>query len=755
MRLVGYSDRWSARRGESIRFFVSSQCGNYRAQLVRLIHGDENPKGPGLKTVALPSAVNGPHAGMAQAIHTGSYVRVDPPAESVGERGFTALAWLLPTAPSRGEQGVIAQWDDVGHRGFTLFIDAATGKLAGKLALADGSVATVKSRRVLRPHDWCFAALCHDPAGGSLTLLTEQAHATVLDAPREIVAAKLAAAAVFAADRPLLLAANHMAETAGRSHAAGCLNGKLSAPALLARALSAREMVNLDAASIGDLPAEQWMARWDFSRDPAARRVHDSSGRGHDGRTVNRPTRAVTGHNWNANSDSFLEAPAQYNAIHFHDDDLEDAGWQESFRLVVPAELRSGVYAIHLTNESGDGDYLPFFVRPGTGKPEAAVAVLLPTLSYLAYSNDALDLEPFEFLAQLCPLRNMTVHPAEHAYIESHWLKSTYDHHRDGSGICHATMLRPSLTSMRPSNRSRLFDGPHQLSADLHLIDWLEAQNIPYDVITDHDLHREGSALLAPYRAVLSGTHAEYWTAAMLDGLESYQQRGGRFVYLSGNGLYWVTALDEETQAVCEIRRANGTRAWQAQPGEARLSFTGEPGGLWAVRGRPPQRYVGVGFAAQGFDRGVAYRRTAASRDPRCSFIFDGISEELLGDFPTLVMNHGAAGFEVDRADPALGTPAHALVIASSKKLSDSYQFAVEQLSATMPYQGGLTNPNVRADMVFYEMPGGGAVFSAGSISFCSALSYNGYENNISRLLGNVVRAFAAAGPLPGHAAES
>ncbi|HVW70217.1 MAG TPA: N,N-dimethylformamidase beta subunit family domain-containing protein, partial [Steroidobacteraceae bacterium] len=254
-----------------------------------------------------------------------------------------------------------------------------------------------------------------------------------------------------------------------------------------------------------------------------------------------------------------------------------------------------------------------------------------------------------------------------------------------------------------------------------------------------------------PYRAVLSGTHAEYWTVEMLEGLESYQQQGGRFVYLSGNGLYWVTALDPETQTVCEIRRPNGTRAWQAQPGEARLSFTGEPGGIWAWRGKAPQQYVGVGFSAQGFDRGAPYRRSAASRDPRCSFIFEGIDAELIGNFPTLVMNHGAAGYEVDRADPSLGTPAHALVVASSTRLSDSYQFAVEGLPATLPYQGGLTNQNVRADMVFYETPAGGAVFSVGSISFCSALSYDGYRNDISRLLENVVRAFAAATPLPGQ----
>jgi N,N-dimethylformamidase len=751
MRLVGYSDRWSVRRGESIRFFVSSEASRFDVQLVRLIHGDENPRGPGVKTVALPSTVNGSYGGAPQAIHTGSYVTIAPPLELCGTSGFTAVVWLQATAPERGEQGVISQWDHGTQRGFSLFIDGTTGRLAGRLATGDGTIATVASQRPLRRQAWYFAALSVDPRDKRLTLSTEVLDPTVFDLAREIVATPLPLGAAFATDEPLLLAAGCIIESAGRRHAAGCFNGKLSSPAILGRALSAQDVANVDLADLGDLPAEQWLARWDFSHQPSGRLIPDTAGGRREGVAVNRPTRAVTGHNWRAKTDSFLEAPSEYNAIHFHDDDLEDAGWEESFRFLVPAELSSGVYAMKLSAEGGASDCLPFFVRPPTGKPEAAVAVLLPTLSYLAYSNSTLDPEPFEFLASLCPLRNMRVQLAEFGYIEKSWLKSTYNNHRDGSGICHVTMLRPSLTSMRPNHRGRLNDSPHQLAADLHLIDWLEAKRIPYDVITDHDLHLEGAALLESYTAVLSGTHAEYWSVEMLEGLESYQQQGGRFIYLSGNGLYWVTALDPETQTVCEVRRANGTRAWQAQPGEARLSFTGEPGGIWACRGRAPQRYVGVGFAAQGFDRGVHYKRTPASNDPRCSFIFSGITDELIGNFPTLVMNYGAAGYEVDRADVALGTPPHALVVAHSARLSDSYQFVVEGLPATMPNQGGLTNPNVRADMVFYETPAGGAVFSVGSISFCSALSYNGYENNVSRLLENVVRTFADPGPLPGR----
>ena len=46
------------------------------------------------------------------------------------------------------------------------------------------------------------------------------------------------------------------------------------------------------------------------------------------------------------------------------------------------------------------------------------------------------------------------------------------------------------------------------------------------------------------------------------------------------------------------------------------------------------------------------------------------------------------------------------------------------------------------ADMTFFETPGGGAVFSTGSITFCGCLPVNGFDNNLSRLLQNVVDRF-------------
>ncbi|MGY8996255.1 MAG: N,N-dimethylformamidase beta subunit family domain-containing protein, partial [Alphaproteobacteria bacterium] len=55
---------------------------------------------------------------------------------------------------------------------------------------------------------------------------------------------------------------------------------------------------------------------------------------------------------------------------------------------------------------------------------------------------------------------------------------------------------------------------------------------------------------------------------------------------------------------------------------------------------------------------------------------------------------------------------------------------------------GGDQNPNVRADMTFFETPGGGAVFSVGSIAWPGSLPHNGYDNNVSQICENVLRRF-------------
>ena len=111
-------------------------------------------------------------------------------------------------------------------------------------------------------------------------------------------------------------------------------------------------------------------------------------------------------------------------------------------------------------------------------------------------------------------------------------------------------------------------------------------------------------------------------------------------------------------------------------------------------------------------------------------------------------MDYGAAGFELDRMDHALGSPPHTLLLATSFGHSDSYQAVVEEVQTSNSRQGGTVSPLVKADMVYFEGPKGGGVFSVGSISWCGSLSYNGYDNAVSRITDNVLTRFAADEPL-------
>ena len=85
------------------------------------------------------------------------------------------------------------------------------------------------------------------------------------------------------------------------------------------------------------------------------------------------------------------EDPIQWGAIHFHDDDVYDAGWQTDFTLTVPADMRSGLYAARLRSGEHE-EYIPFAVGPAPGQ-ENRIAFVLPTSTYLAYGNDRLGMD--------------------------------------------------------------------------------------------------------------------------------------------------------------------------------------------------------------------------------------------------------------------------------------------------------------------------------------------------------------------------
>lgn len=745
--LIGYTDRLSVAPGEQVRCMISTDLPAYNSALVRLIHGDENTAGPGFKEERVFSAIETERPGRKQFARAGSFVLVPDHTLFSQVTSFTLQAWVLPTTPNQGKaQGLLSKWSEQ-EGGFCLAI-SAEGAL--ELWLGDPVEShRFSTDRPMRAHEWYFVAASYDSVSGRLSLVQQAVANWPSDSSSYAI--EIDGRPLPACDngQPILLAATGLQISAISTQAAnGLFNGKIDSPCIFDRALAASE---IDALRQGTLPAEigggGLIAAWDFSLNPSSSFVTDTGQRGRHGKTVNMPTRAVTGHNWTAEESVHSHAPGHYGAIHFHQDDLEDAGWQPDLTLTVPTGLRSGIYAVRLQS-GGQFDHVPFVIRPPRGEAQAPILFLVPTFTYLAYANDRMDATQALF-ADLLDSRPKL--DALDRYLAEHpeFAMSLYDSHSDGSGCSYASSLRP-LVNMRPNFRHALTNCPRNLGADLYLVDWLEQKEIVYDVAADEDLHHEGLSLLARYKVLVTGTHPEYWSAQMLDALEKYLAQGGRLVYLGGNGFYWVTSLDPERPHIIEVRRGQGgTRAWNSMPGECHHSSTGELGGLWRHRGRPPNQVTGIGFTAQGWgDPAPGYSRRPGSFDPRASFIFEGISEdETIGDFG-LVFG-GAAGDELDRIDFNQGTPHHALLLASSEGHGPSIRPVIEDFLQIDSSLYATEQEKVRADMVYFETPNNGAVFSVGSICWCASLSHKDYDNNVSRITQNVLTAFSQSAQLP------
>jgi N,N-dimethylformamidase len=216
-------------------------------------------------------------------------------------------------------------------------------------------------------------------------------------------------------------------------------------------------------------------------------------------------------------------------------------------------------------------------------------------------------------------------------------------------------------------------------------------------------------------------------------------------MYLGGNGFFWVTSYDDRSTDVIEVRRGYAAqRNWTSHPGEVHHSTTGEPGGAWMHLGRPPHSLVGVGLCAVGWDEGSGFTRSTRSYQADVSALFDGIDEDVIGDFG-LVLG-GAAGDELDSADLRLGTPPQAVVLMSSRH-TDKYLPTLDAQMGIEPGIGGSANPQVRADVVLIDSGDGGGVLSVGSINWAGSLAWNGYENDVATFTTNVLRHFLAPPP--------
>ncbi|MCA1444142.1 N,N-dimethylformamidase large subunit [Ensifer sp. IC4062] len=726
--ITGYLDRFSHRPGETFVAHVSlATPGPYRTRLVRVISADPNPHGPGMRFEDLSHLLDRSHEGHRKEVRLGSYGIIESgPVRSP----HIACTWTLLVQPGVVQPSAAVLSEEADDRAVVLSVGPSGAEAS--ITWPGGSL-KLATEVPLKKKTWYRLWLAIDPSSGRVGLGQQplasggpvQVNGYAAD-----VSLPSSGTVLFAAERAL----------SPQRH----FTGKLEDPAILQGYLEGFSNPLSDLDHLGG----EILSAWDFSHGIGGSEVVDVGPSKHHGRVVNQPTRAVVGAKWSGGEVCWRNAPHDYGAIHFHDDDLEDCRWQPDFTWTVPESMHSGAYAFHLTCSDGE-DWLPFYVLPKRQGPFAPVAFLAPTFTYQAYANDRRGQADGAFLERVRQWGAYPHNPDQHPEYGA----STYNHHRDGSGIAFTSRLRPMLT-MRPgfiSINDKRGSGLRHYPADSHILAWLEDKGIYFDIVTDEDLDDEGVALLTPYRTVLTGSHPEYHTLGTLDALRAYTQNGGNLAYLGGNGFYWRMARDKKMPHILELRRAEGgIRLWAAEPGEYFHALDGQLGGLWRRNRRPPQMLVGIGFVGQGDFEGTHFRRLPASYEQPHAWIFDGVEEDTFGDYG--LSGGGAAGYELDRSDPALGTPDNAVILARSEDEPASVELVPEELilrrdtlEGDPPHIVPAEAPQFGAEMVYFEIPGGGQVFSVGSITFCGSLWRDGFEGPVSRIVENVVRRFSRA----------
>ena len=323
-------------------------------EIVRLIHGDEHPEGPGFIEEVVPERRLGRRTpSRRQFVDIGTRLDVDDPQGLLDLQGpLTLHAFVFPTTPMKGRQAILARWAIHETSGYGLGINTS-GHL--EFWVGDGTETDAIAAEVpLLHHTWYFVAVTYDPGSGT-AYLRQQAIVNPYNARLGLVAPFDATSRVRqklrlkpkGGERPFRWASATMqAEVRGTFSELG-FNGKIDRAGVYGRVLSDEE---LDASPRAARRRPRASSR-SGTRPRATATTASTTSCATPGRTActgaastGRCAR-MTGWNWQGRADDWRLAPEQYGGIGFHDDAITDCGWEPTLSWTVPAGTRSGAYA--------------------------------------------------------------------------------------------------------------------------------------------------------------------------------------------------------------------------------------------------------------------------------------------------------------------------------------------------------------------------------------------------------------------------
>ncbi len=368
----------------------------------------------------------------------------------------------------------------------------------------------------------------------------------------------------------------------------------------------------------------------------------------------------------------------------------------------IEAPRRSGLYYLHARSKSGEFFSFPWVVSPP--EPSAAIAVLASDVNWNAYNS-------FGGRSNYIHADRFPPTPTVNARLEL--TRYTEAEHRTYDSETYQPL---SLDRPDPFNHidvgEQLTDpiagrqGCHMAAAEWRLLGWLEQQNFEYDYYSETQFHFD-QVPLDKYRVLILSTHPEYWSRTMYDRLKHWVHvDGGRLIYLGGNGLNCEVEFLDDRRIVYQNTRWSHSEPQYADDGREWES-------RFDKRHESEANLLGVAFTFAGIMTGAPYR---VIDDQHWCFAGTGLKE---GDtFGSKSLHQripgGASGHETDKISPQ--SPANVRLLAKGLN----------------PDEGG-------AEIVHYETPGGGEVFSVGSITWPACILV---DDAVSKITANVIRRF-------------
>ncbi|QDU19916.1 carboxypeptidase-like regulatory domain-containing protein [Urbifossiella limnaea] len=365
----------------------------------------------------------------------------------------------------------------------------------------------------------------------------------------------------------------------------------------------------------------------------------------------------------------------------------------------VAAPARSGLYYFRASTAGGRRFAFPWVVAPA--KPTHPVAVLASNLTWNAYNSFG--------------GRSNYIHADGFPPTPTVNSRAELKRYADAGFFTWGAADYPPLSFDRPEPFNHIdfaervtdpIEGRqacHLAPAEWRLLGWLEREEFAYDYYAESHLD-DGTLDLRAYRVLILSVHPEYWTRRMYDRVKRWVfEEGGRLMYLGGNGLNCEVELRPDGSMVCHNEKLRGLSVEGLGGFESRLH----------IRHESEANLLGVVFTPAGAMTGAPYRVLDADH-----WAFAGTGLKTGDEFGELSLHRrcpgGASGHETDKRSPS--SPPHAHVLARGLN----------------PDDGG-------AEIVTYDTPAGGAVFSVGSINYVASLPVDGH---VSRVTANVLWRF-------------